>query len=57
MRDNEYLLTGYRIGFKGLNHGMKTMFIAHNETVNVWSHLLGKLMFLVFLIAIAFVKP
>lgn len=57
MIDNEFLLTGYRIGFKGFTNGLRTLFILHNETVNIWSHLLGKLLFVGFLIGVAMVYP
>jgi len=43
MRDNPYITTGYRIGYKKFKLALKTMFMWHNETVNVWSHFLGKL--------------
>ena len=46
LKDNKHLLTGYRIGFQGVKNGFKTMFMCHNETVNVWSHFMGKLFFL-----------
>jgi adiponectin receptor len=45
-RDNEFITTGYRIGYRGIKNGLKTMFIPHNESVNVWSHLLGKIFFM-----------
>ena len=45
MVDNEFIKTGYRIGYKGYRGVCCTMFKCHNETFNVWSHFLGKLMF------------
>ena len=50
LRDNEFILTGYRIGYKGIKNGFRTMFIPHNDLVNVWTHFLGKLIFLVFFV-------
>mmetsp|Transcript_15593 Transcript_15593/g.26845 ORF Transcript_15593/g.26845 Transcript_15593/m.26845 type:complete len:369 (-) Transcript_15593:49-1155(-) len=45
VRDNEYILTGYRVHFSfGLC--LRSLFRIHNETVNVWSHLLGFFLFL-----------
>jgi hypothetical protein len=41
LRDNEYILRGYRIGFNTKAKILKSMFMLHNETVNVWSHMLG----------------
>ena len=42
LRDNYFIMTGYRCGYKGVFGGLKTMFMWHNETVNVWTHFLGK---------------
>jgi adiponectin receptor len=46
MHDNEYIKTCYRNNFKGTKAVFMTAFRCHNETCNVWSHFLGKLMFL-----------
>ena len=43
LRDNYFIETGYRCGYKGYWSGFKTIFIWHNETVNVWTHLSGKI--------------
>jgi len=42
--NNPFILTGYRtrVGFFGC---LKSLFILHNETVNIWSHLIGFLFF------------
>jgi len=45
LHDNEYIKTGYRLHFKGMWPVTKTMFKWHNETVNIWSHFLGVLLF------------
>jgi len=41
---NPFILTGYRkrVGFLGC---LKSLFLLHNETVNIWSHLIGFLFF------------
>lgn len=57
LRDNEYIRTGYRIGYKGLKNGFRVMFMKTNETFNFWSHVIGKLMFIGFLVYIAVVYP
>ena len=44
--DNKYLLTGYRKNFRRMKHIFKSLFMPHNETFNIWTHLLG-LLFLV----------
>lgn len=57
MRDNEFITTGYRVGYKGIKNAFKTLFIPNNETVNVWSHFLGKLFFFAVIFIIADVYP
>ena len=39
--DNEYIQRGYRINFNSKRRICKSLFMCHNETVNVWSHLIG----------------
>eukprot|EP00347_Sterkiella_histriomuscorum_P020952 403335825 len=39
--DNEYIQRGYRINFNSKKRICKSLFMCHNETVNVWSHLIG----------------
>ena len=46
-QDNAYILTGYRPASYSVSHSLRSMFEVHNETVNINSHLLGALMFLV----------
>jgi adiponectin receptor len=54
VRDNEFLESGYRINYRGFLGVLSTLFKCHNETFNVWSHLLGKLLFLIIAIVVAF---
>ena len=49
LRDNEYIKHGYRIGFDNSQKVFNSLFILHNESVNIWSHLLGVLMVVVFI--------
>lgn len=42
IRDNLFILTGYRVGYKDVWKTSKTIFMWHNETMNVWTHLFGK---------------
>jgi len=39
-------LTGYRINFNTFPRILRSLFMLHNESVNVWSHLLGVLLFI-----------
>lgn len=44
--DNEYIQSGYRIGYnKSIPRIFRSLFELHNESVNVWSHLLGMIFF------------
>ena len=52
--DNEYILTGYRINFNSIGLTLKSLFMCHNESTNIWSHLLGVIMFICFILYIIF---
>lgn len=57
MRDNEFIIRGYRINFNSAKKIIKSLFLLHNETVNVWTHLLGSLFVLfLFLYTAIFIK-
>ena len=44
--DNEFIHRGYRIGYnKSIKSILRSLFQFHNESVNVWSHLIGMLFF------------
>jgi len=43
IRDNLFILTGYRVGYEDVWKTSKTIFMWHNETMNVWTHLIGKI--------------
>ncbi|KAK1833475.1 adiponectin receptor protein 1 [Podospora conica] len=45
-RDNEFIMTGYRRASFSYAASLKTLFGIHNETANIWSHLLGALLFI-----------
>ena len=48
--DNEYIQRGYRINFNSHGEIFKSLFMLHNESVNVWSHLIGVIIFFCLLI-------
>lgn len=55
---NEYILHGYRVNFHSYPQLLKSVFQWHNETMNIWSHLLGVILFLALIIYFAVVfKP
>ena len=40
-RDNTFILSGYRAPQPSYRHAVRSLFYLHNESVNIWSHLLG----------------
>ena len=46
LQDNEYIKSGYLIYCNTFNKILKSFLILHNETINIWSHLLGAIFFL-----------
>lgn len=55
--DNEFILTGYRLYYRGFHQVLMSAFECHNETFNVWSHWLGKLLALAFAIGVIIIYP
>lgn len=49
-RDNEFILHGYRINFNSCKHISRSLCMCHNETVNIWTHLIGALVTILFII-------
>lgn len=41
-QDNEFITTGYRGTQLGAWDSIKSLFSLHNETGNIWTHLIGK---------------
>ncbi|XP_024085807.1 progestin and adipoQ receptor-like protein 1 isoform X2 [Cimex lectularius] len=54
LRSNEYVRHGYRHQIKSVVACFKTIFSRHNETGNIWTHLIGTLMFSVYLVGFAY---
>ncbi|XP_019266615.1 PREDICTED: heptahelical transmembrane protein 1-like isoform X2 [Nicotiana attenuata] len=50
MKDNEYILNYYRANWP-LKEAFFSIFRWHNETLNVWTHLIGFILFMVLTIA------
>lgn len=53
IRDNEYIKGGYRINFNSAKKIFRSLFMVHNESMNIWSHLLGVILFITFVVYIA----
>lgn len=45
MKFNKNIRTGYRINFDSYWKLTKSLFMIHNETINVWTHLIGMVFF------------
>ena len=43
--DYDYIETGYRVNHNSYQDLINSLFTWHNETVNVWSHLIGVILF------------
>ena len=50
--DNIYIRNGYRINHNTCRSLWKSLFTCHNEFVNVWSHIIGVLVFLTLLVIV-----
>ena len=50
MKGNRYILRGYRMNFDTWKRVVRSFFMIHNESINVWTHFFGALLviFLVF---------
>lgn len=46
-QDNEYILSGYRPAVPSILQSLSSLGYVHNETVNIYSHLLGSVLFAV----------
>jgi adiponectin receptor len=55
MVDNTNITDGYRINFNTPSRIIKSLFMIHNESVNIWSHCLPALFFIFILISFMFV--
>lgn len=49
-QDNEFILHGYRVNFHTCETIAKSLCLCHNETVNVWTHLVGALFTVILII-------
>lgn len=41
LKDNEFITSGYRAN-SSFSNALRSLFQIHNETGNVWTHLIGK---------------
>ena len=52
--DNEYILHGYRVDFSRGRDLFKSLLMRHNELLNIWTHLIGGLIFIALVVYVAF---
>lgn len=58
IRDNEFILNGYRVNFSSFSKIMRSLFMCHNEAFNIWSHLSGVFLFIFLLVSVCvFINP
>lgn len=50
IKDNEYIKNGYRVNCNSVKKVAKSLFYLHNESVNVWSHLLGTITVIILIV-------
>jgi adiponectin receptor len=46
MKDNDHITHGYRINFNTPRKIFRSLFMVHNESVNIWSHFLPAIIIL-----------
>ena len=51
---NKYLVTGYRINFVSWKQVFGSLFLWHNETMNIWTHMVGFVVYSVLLLVFGF---
>lgn len=54
LMDNEFIVHGYRLHFNSVKKILKSLFLFHNETINIWTHLIGALVFLTLVFYVLF---
>ena len=58
MKDNEHITHGYRINFDSPKKILRSLFMVHNESVNIWSHFLPAIILICLLFyLLVFVGP
>jgi adiponectin receptor len=54
LKDNEYIKSGYLINCNSFKLVLRSLFVFSNETINIWSHLIGCIISVLLIIFIAF---
>jgi predicted membrane channel-forming protein YqfA (hemolysin III family) len=53
MRKNKHIVSGYRLHHYTYRDALNSLFTIHNESINVWSHLLGAFFFIAIIVFLA----
>ncbi|QDZ21284.1 adipoR/hemolysin-III-related protein [Chloropicon primus] len=53
---NQYVLSGYRVNFT-VKDSLMSLFTLHNESINIWTHAFGFVLFFALLIALCYSPP
>lgn len=53
---NKHILSGYRVNFT-VKDSLISLFTLHNETLNIWTHVAGFVLFMCLLIALCYAPP
>lgn len=56
LRDNEFIISGYRADWSAWQ-SLRSLFQLHNETGNVWTHLIGFLLFAILTVRLVYMAP
>ncbi len=50
MAFNQHITQGYRLNHKSPFQIVRSLFVLHNETINIWSHLIGAIIVFSFIV-------
>ncbi|EGR33039.1 hypothetical protein IMG5_063250 [Ichthyophthirius multifiliis] len=53
IKDNIYIQSGYRINFSSTKNMLKSLFMVHNELVNIWTHIIGAIVIILLCVYIS----
>ena len=54
LKDNEYIKNGYLINCNSFDLVLRSLFVCSNETINIWSHLIGCIISIMLILFTAF---
>ena len=54
LKDNEYIKDGYLINCHSFKLVFRSIFVCSNETINIWSHLIGYILSILLIILVSF---